>query len=167
MREFRREPLRNGEPERLLAACATDFERAAIGVLLETGLRRAELCSITEEQVDWAENRLRVVGKGDKRRVIPLSPAAEQALRLWLSLPRLRAPMIAVNRAVAVAAERAGIAGVFPHRLRHTFAVKCLKRGIGLRTLQLLLGHQSIATTQHYLNLSPEEVIEEFREKWR
>ena len=170
MRQFVREPLRNGEPDRLLAACVTDFERASIGVLLETGLRLAELCAITEPSVNREEKRLSVVGKGDKRRVVPLSDAAAQALELWLATPKPKSTAALrnkVQKVVREAGRRAWIeTRVFPHRLRHTFAVACLRKGIGLRTLQLLLGHVSIAVTQAYLNLSPDEVCEEFRVKW-
>ena len=53
-----------------------------------------------------------------------------------------------------------------PHVLRHTFSVNCLKRGIGLRTLQYLLGHDRITTTEIYMNISPEDAIREFQSKW-
>jgi len=55
---------------------------------------------------------------------------------------------------------------VIPHVLRHTFSVAAVQRGISLPALQRLLGHDRLATTEIYLNLSPEHVIQEFREKW-
>jgi len=55
---------------------------------------------------------------------------------------------------------------VTPHVLRHTFAVTAVQKGISLPALQRLLGHDQLATTEIYLNLSPEEVMREFREKW-
>ena len=55
---------------------------------------------------------------------------------------------------------------VIPHVLRHTFAVTAVQKGISLPALQWLLGHDRLTTTEVYLNLSPEEVIREFREKW-
>ena len=55
---------------------------------------------------------------------------------------------------------------VTPHVLRHTFAVTAVQKGISLPALQRLLGHDHLATTEIYLNLSPEEVVREFREKW-
>jgi site-specific recombinase XerD len=55
---------------------------------------------------------------------------------------------------------------VTPHMLRHTFAVTAVQKGISLPALQRLLGHDRLTTTEIYLNLSPEEVVREFREKW-
>ena len=55
---------------------------------------------------------------------------------------------------------------VTPHVLRHTFSVTAIQKGISLPALQRLLGHDRLATTEIYLNLSPEEVVREFREKW-
>ena len=171
MREFRREPLRNGEPERLLNACQTDLERALVESLLETGLRLAELCSIAEGEVNWEESRLRVRGKGDKFRVVPLSPAGAEAVRRWLELrPALSITALKrfIQRRMKTIGKRAGIERpVFPHLLRHSWAVKCLKHGISLRALQLMMGHGSLNVTAAYLSLSPDEVVDEFLEKWR
>jgi integrase/recombinase XerD len=64
-------------------------------------------------------------------------------------------------------ANRAGIAKpVTPRVLRHTFAVNCIKKGVSTRALQTLLGHDRLTTTELYLNLSPEDAIREFLEKW-
>ena len=72
-----------------------------------------------------------------------------------------------VQRLVKRVANRAALLRpVSPHVLRHTFAVTAVQKGISLPTLQRLLGHEHLATTQIYLNLSPEEVIGEFRRKW-
>ncbi len=72
-----------------------------------------------------------------------------------------------VQRIVKLVANRAHISRpVSPHVLRHTFAVTAVQRNISLPSLQRLLGHDHLGTTQIYLNLSPEEVIREFNEKW-
>ena len=72
-----------------------------------------------------------------------------------------------VQRIVRAVANRAGTRKpVSPHVLRHTYSVSCLKRGIGLRTVQELLGHENITTTEIYMNLSPEDAIREFQQKW-
>lgn len=170
MNEYKREPLRNGDAARLLAACESDFDKGAVGTLLETGLRLAELCSLIDASVNWEENRLRVVGKGNRSRTIPFSSEGAKYLRLWIDVPKPssdHALRKAIQRSIAKAGVRAGIERrVHPHILRHCYAIRCLKRGISLRSIGLLLGHKSIATTQFYLNLSPEEVVSEFHAKW-
>ena len=87
---------------------------------------------------------------------------------LWIAAAAI--PFLVVNNTVKqylAVADRAGISKpVNPHVLRHSFSVTCLKRGVGLRTLQALLGHDNIQTTEIYMNLSPEEVVREFKEKW-
>lgn len=72
-----------------------------------------------------------------------------------------------IQRVVKRVANRAGIAKpVTPHVLRHTFSVTCIKKGISTRTLMQLLGHDRLVTTGLYLNLSPEDAVREFQEKW-
>jgi integrase/recombinase XerD len=72
-----------------------------------------------------------------------------------------------IQRLVKVVANRARIRGkVTPHVLRHTFSVTAIQKGISLPARQRLLGHDYLSTTQIYLNLSPEDVVREFRQKW-
>lgn len=72
-----------------------------------------------------------------------------------------------VARIVRKIADKAGISKpVSPHVLRHTFSVNCIKKGISTRALQTLLGHDRLTTTEIYLNLSPEDAIREFLDKW-
>ena len=72
-----------------------------------------------------------------------------------------------IERIVKKTADKAGISKkVSPHVLRHTFSVNCIKKGISTRALQSLLGHDRLATTEIYLNLSPEDAIREFLNKW-
>ena len=72
-----------------------------------------------------------------------------------------------VARVVKQMADKAGLSKpVSPHVLRHTFSVNCIKRGISTRALQTLLGHDRLTTTEIYLNLSPEDAIREFLNKW-
>ncbi len=75
--------------------------------------------------------------------------------------------MRTVARTVKKVADKAGISKpVSPHVLRHTFSVDCIKKGISTRALQELLGHDRLTTTELYLNLSPEDAIREFLDKW-
>jgi hypothetical protein len=107
-------------------------------------------------------------GKRTKRRVIPLTDRAFRLLsNVFERQDRLPFKKRWAEHIVKRVAKRAGIAKpVTPHSLRHSFAVACLKRGIGLRTLRLLLGHDHLTTTETYLRPSPEDVIREFEDKW-
>ena len=72
-----------------------------------------------------------------------------------------------IERIIKKTADKAGISKkVSSHVLRHTFSVNCIKKGISTRALQSLLGHDRLATTEIYLNLSPEDAIREFLNKW-
>jgi integrase/recombinase XerD len=165
---FRREPLTHEEARRLLDACQTPRERLCIFTLLDTGLRVSEFCSLTRESIDWQSHRLFVRGKGGKLRIVPLSPRVAALLEAHFVLndsigmrPRT------VEAIVSRVARRAGISKkVSPHVLRHTFAVFALQKGISLPSLQKVMGHRHLQTTAIYLNLSPEEAVREFLEKW-
>ncbi len=189
--QYKREPLNQDEEARLRGACRKPAEKATVTLLLETGLRVSELAELEpHEQVDWQGKRLTVYGKtaepgehNTKRRIVPLSDEAFECFVRYKYLFETMAHIkykgkrqqkngawIAtrtIERMIRRVANRAGITKpCSPHVLRHTFAVNCLRRGIHPRTLQALLGHESFATTQKYLNLAPEDVISEFRHKW-
>ena len=172
--QYKREPLAADEADRLQNACATFTDRLVVWTLLDTGLRVNELCTLTKNSVQWQERRVMVYGKGGpygkqtKRRIVPLT---ERAFRLLANVFERHDDFPFGSRRaqqiVKAVANRAGLAKpVTPHSLRHTFAVSCLQRGINLRALQILLGHDHIATTEIYLRLSPEDVIREFESKW-
>jgi integrase/recombinase XerD len=107
-------------------------------------------------------------GKLSKRRVIPLSARVQPILEGHLALhDRLNVGVRTIQRLVKQMANRAHIRRpVTPHVLRHTFSVTCIQKGISTRALQEILGHDRLATTEIYLNLSPEDVIREFHRKW-
>lgn len=171
--QFKREPLLQEEATRLANVCQNHEEKLIVWTLLDTGLRVTELAQLRQDNIDWQTHRLIIYGKGSygsasKRRILPMSariqPLIEGHFGLHESLglsPRT------IQRMVKVVANRAHISrSVTPHVLRHTFAVTAVQKGISLPCLQRLLGHDHLATTEIYLNLSPEEVIREFREKW-
>jgi integrase/recombinase XerD len=162
------------EATRLAQACQTVQEKRVIWTLLDTGLRVSELAHLTPTQIDWQGHRLTIDGKGgpygsrSKRRIIPLSARLQSLIVHHFALQDTigltpRAMQLLVKRV----ANRARISRpVTPHVLRHTFAVTAVQKGISLPALQRLLSHDHLATTEIYLNLSPEEVVREFREKW-
>ena len=172
--QYKREPLTDDEANRLANECRSIEERLVVWTLLDTGLRLGELATLTRRNVDGYRHRLTVYGKGgvsglmSKRRVVPLSIRARIIVELYFeSCPTLGMSRRTIQRMVKRATERAGISRpVSAHVPRHTFAVTAVRRGISLPTLQRLLGHEDLATTQLYLNLSPEDVISEFEAKW-
>ena len=150
------------------------MERIVIWTLLDTGLRVAELAGLKRNNIDWQGHRLMVYGKGgpygtkSKRRVIPMSARVQPLLEAHFALnEQFGMSVRGIQALVRRVANRARISRpVSPHVLRHTFSVTAIQKNISLPSLQRLLGHDHLATTQIYLNLSPEEVLREFQEKW-
>lgn len=149
---------------------------AVAELLYATGVRVGELCGADVDDLDQAEHALRVVGKGDKERVVPVGAPALAAVRAWLAKGR---PALAVAgsgpalflgrrghrldqrqaRAVVHAlASAAGVDDVAPHALRHSAATHLLEGGSDLRSVQEILGHASLATTQRYTHVSAERL---------
>lgn len=150
-------------------------DRAIIELLYASGCRVAELCGLDLDDVDHANRRLRILGKGDKERVVPFGTPAEIALHQWLAVrstipPRdgefavflgargRRIDQRAVRRLVRTLTRDAGVTPVSPHGLRHSAATHVLEGGADLRTVQELLGHASLATTQRYTHVSVERL---------
>jgi integrase/recombinase XerD len=172
--QFKREPLTQDEATRLANVCQTHQEKLVIWTLLDTGLRVSELAKLTKDNIDWQGHRLMVYGKGGpygsqtKRRIIPLSARVQPLLEGHFALHDTvgmapRTIQVLVKRVATRAHIRRPVT---PHVLRHTFSVTAIQKGISLPALQRLLGHDRLTTTEIYLNLSPEEVVREFREKW-
>jgi integrase/recombinase XerD len=162
------------EANRLANGCQTTPEKLVIWTLLDTGLRVSEFASLTTHHIDWQGRRLSITGKGgpygtrSKRRVIPMTERVQRLLEHHFVLnDAIGMSKRTIQRIPAAVANRAGITRpVSCHVLRHTFAVTAIQKGISLPALQRLLGHGQLTTTEIYLNLSPEHVIEEFRAKW-
>ena len=168
--------LSTGEIERLLDARAGTSprdlrDRALLELLYGCGLRAAEACDLDVGDVRLDAEHVRVTGKGGKQRVVPLGGAATAALQRYLARgrPRMAAgpsgrlfvsvrgrPLHPsdVRRSLLRALERAGVAERSPHALRHTFATHLLEGGADLRSIQDLLGHASVGTTQVYTHVS-------------
>lgn len=150
-------------------------DRAMLELLFSTGLRVSELCSLNQD-LDLSRDEFSVRGKGDKVRVVFLSPSAKKAVAEYLKkrgdmsdalfvsygkggapkgkdLPRITAR--SVERIVKHYATKAGITRkVTPHVIRHSFATDLLSNGADLRSVQAMLGHANIATTQVYTHVT-------------
>lgn len=149
-------------------------DRAILETLYSAGLRVSELVGLNDGDLDLAEGIVRVRGKGRRERLSPLGSHAQKAVRHWLRVRRLH-PKIAANAAAPVFTNKFGRrlttrsvgrmlekylratgldARTSPHTLRHSFATHLLDRGADIRSVQELLGHKSLATTQIYTHVS-------------
>jgi integrase/recombinase XerC len=185
--------LRPGEVENLLEAPAVQGDeplaqrdRAILELLYAAGLRVSELVGLDWRDIDLSARVLRVMGKGRKERMVPFGRPAGDALRAWLQawegvrarggpsdededpvfLNRAGGRLTdrSVRRVIDRWVESAAVArGVHPHTLRHTFATHLLENGADLRTIQELLGHSSLATTQKYTHLDVERLLSVYR----
>jgi integrase/recombinase XerD len=166
------------EVDRLLAAPDTSTpsglrDRAMLEVLYATGLRVSELVGLTLDAIDLDNSFVRTIGKGDKERIVPLGESAIASVREYLAEGRLKqtSPYLFLNyrgkrltRAgfwliLRGHGERAEIQKkISPHMLRHSFATHLLERGADLRSVQLMLGHADISTTQIYTHVIRERL---------
>jgi integrase/recombinase XerC len=155
-------------------------DRAILELLYGSGLRVSELCGLDVDDVDLADRRVRVTGKGRKERRVPISEPARAAVHRYLHDGRgaqlvSGAPAGArhalflnsrggrlgprgVRSMLARYLSAEGAAPVGPHALRHSFATHLLDGGADLRAVQELLGHESLATTQIYTHVSTERL---------
>jgi site-specific recombinase XerD len=144
-------------------------DRAMLELAYSCGLRCEEIVNLDLGSVDFESEQVRVLGKGSKERVLPVGEPAQEALRRYLERgrhplavdPRERALFLSksgrrlsnsdVTRRLGLWSREAALAaGISPHSLRHSFATHLLEGGADLRTIQELLGHASISTTQVY-----------------
>lgn len=165
----------------LSAPAATTALGVRDGVMLEvlyaTGLRVSELVALTHAQVNRVAGVVRVIGKGDKERLVPLGEVARDRLEQYLQAARAEIlkgkiceSLFPTSRGGAMTrqafwwlvkkyARKAGIAAdLSPHTLRHAFATHLLNHGADLRVVQLLLGHADISTTQIYTHLAQDRL---------
>ena len=172
--QFVREPLRTEEADQLCQACNTMLEKMIIWILMDTGLRVSELCSLKAQDILWQQKSLRISGKGGpygkktKKRVVPMSNRVRTLLEHYYALnDNFPVGTRQVQKIVKEIANKAKITKeVTPHILRHTFATLALQKGISLASVQKALGHDRLETTAIYLNFTDAHVIEEFANKW-
>ena len=164
------------EVEQLSTGCASvdnSFvavrDRAIVALLFSSGLRVSELVSLNLYDVDFEMREVRVIGKGNKERVVPVGSVALEALRQYLQMRPMVKPvdnaLFVGNRGkrlttrlvqshIKAAAEKEELGGrVTPHKLRHAFATQLLSNGVDMRLVQEMLGHANLATTQVYTHI--------------
>lgn len=178
--------LEHNELERLLnAPDGSDLsslrDRAMLRMLFSTGMRVSELCSMDRGKIDVKRGELSVLGKGRKIRLVFLSDDAKEHIArylekradvdeaLFIRIPKnkkfskasnLRLTPRSVQRIVKKHAAKAGIMGkdVSPHTLRHSYATDLLRNGADIRSVQAMLGHSSVTTTQIYTHVTDSQL---------
>lgn len=174
--------LSEDEVDALLNAPNTDEplghrDRAMLELLYATGLRVSELINLQQSQVNFNQGVLRIIGKGDRERLIPLGDESQRWLKEFINGPRMeillerqtdylfptrrgdRMTRQAFWHIIKRYAEKANIRSkMSPHSLRHAFATHLLNRGADLRVVQMLLGHSDLSTTQIYTHVARERL---------
>jgi integrase/recombinase XerD len=170
--------LNEEEVRRLIELPKTDTvlgmrDRAIMTILYGTGIRASECAGLTEEDIDWQEQSIHVVGKGGHERTVPLNEEVVHMLRQYRIARgpvKLKDPFFrsreggamsrnAIYERVRTAGRKARIEKrVSPHQLRHTFATHLIKAGVNLVTVRDLLGHRLITSTQIYIHLTAQDL---------
>lgn len=155
-------------------------DRLVLMMFYETGVRRTELLSLTDASVDLVAKQIKVTGKRNKQRIVPFGDELEQELRCYFDARRETVPMenypalfvnekgIPMSQAVVGRIVKENLSKVTtiqkrtPHVLRHSFATAMLNHKADLSSIQKLLGHESVATTEIYTHVSFEELKSEY-----
>ena len=154
-------------------------DRAILELLYSCGLRVSELCELRIGDLFFGEGYIRVTGKGDKQRLVPISAMARERIQLYLDerRSRFRDEVLFLNNRgckltrvmiftiIKQAAQRASIdKKISPHTFRHSFATHLLQGGASIRQVQELLGHENIVTTEIYTHLNTDHLRETLQE---
>jgi site-specific recombinase XerD len=178
VREPRRLPrgLDQQETMTLLGSFRTDRDRAIAGLMLFSGLRSAEVLGLTVRDVDIPTGWVRVIGKGDKERRVPLDPDVAGLIQTYLLAerpesdspalflvakgPHRRQPLspAGLRTIFRYHRDRAGVPSGHPHALRHSFGTALAEAGVDLAVLQALLGHDHVDSSAAYIHLAPAHV---------
>ena len=168
--------LTEDETRRLIESAAAGDERslrdrAILETFYSTGIRISELVGLDSEDIDFISGIVKVMGKGKKERIVPIGDYAIKAIRKYLDKRKKQSDAVFLNKSGKRISDR-GVRnivgkyiraaslkqGVSPHTLRHSFATHLLDRGADLRSVQELLGHADLSTTQIYTHLTTERL---------
>ena len=156
------------------------LDKLIIEVLYQTGMRRAELCNLPLENVNFSRNEIVVIGKGNKERIVPISPELSKVLKIYYL--EHRKPTAEAEKYFFVSSKGKKITEKFvylmvtsylsqvslkekksPHILRHSFATHVLNGGAEISKVKKIMGHASLASTQVYTNANIEQLKKVFR----
>ena len=167
------------EIEKLRLACIDTRERALLELLFSTGCRLSEVVGINVEDLNYQELSIRVIGKGNKERIVYFNtkakvhienyikerPGYSEALFVTSKKPYKRVGCRGIQLIINKIADRAGFdKSVFPHLFRHSMATLTLQNGASIITIQKLLGHSNVTTTEKYAQANMENVKFEYKQ---
>ena len=174
------EPLSVDDVARFWSSFRTSRDLAIVGLLLLHGLRSCEVLALNREDIQFSDSQIRVLGKAKKIRMLPLDRDSVKLLDHYLCLERpphcgqalfvsLKGPSRGTRMTPAGLRslfrhhrKNTGVTKANPHRFRHTFASDMLRAGVSLPALMQLMGHAQIQTTMIYLQLTPQDVWEQY-----
>ena len=151
---------------KLLSVTKKMHHKVAFLLAWGSGMRVSEVLNLQPHEIDLEKKRIRVTqGKGGKDRILPTPKGFKQHHLKYIPI---KCKARALQKAFVFYAKKSGIAKKKPtvhfHSLRHGFATQCLRKGIDLKSIQIMMGHSDISTTGIYLQLSPDEVLNKYRE---
>jgi integrase/recombinase XerC len=157
-------------------------DRAILETLYGSGLRVSEAATLTIENLDLNAQQARVTGKGNKDRIVPLTPLSCQTIHAYLQVRNAQMPQQKQNQHLFLnkfgnalstrsmariidkyARQLAMMMNITPHQFRHSFATHLLNNGADIRAVQEMLGHESLSTTQIYTRISKERLMQTYR----
>lgn len=172
------------EQEKLRKACKSPRTRAMVELFLSSGVRLSELTSIKIQDIDWENNNISIIGKGDKERVVKFDSRSKLYMQDYIHSRRLKSDYLfcpsrkknrydsddkkigrlsnrVVQREISLISKELKI-HIFPHKLRHSFASSLNDRNVNIMTIKDFMGHNSVSTTQTYISNSKEKINFEY-----
>lgn len=152
----------------LLAVTKQMKHKVAFLLAWGSGLRIGEVIRLQRNDIDLQSNQIRVnQGKGGRDRIVPVPRGFKEK---HLEFIPFNFKDRSLQKTFRLYSEKSGLRDKKPsvhfHSLRHGFATQCLRKGVGLRSIQIMLGHSDLSTTAVYLQLAPEEALEEYKDKF-
>ena len=168
-------PFTGDQIQLLKENCENDLQRALVHFLLATGCRISEVCSVNRDDIDYANLKLEVLGKGDKRRTVYIDNVTAMMLKRYLATRKDIDPALFYSRnhqrytddgireMLVKLGDRAHVPGVHPHRFRHTLATNLIDRGMSIQEVSVILGHADIRTTMKYIHVNEKNTENSYR----
>lgn len=174
--KYIKEAFSDVEIEKLRTTVSNIRDRAIIEVLLTSGVRVSEMCSMDIDSVDFSNNTIKILGKGNKERFVYMSNVSRMYLKQYLDSrvdnnpalfvykvkPYKRMQPPSVQRVLKVLGRKCNVSKVHPHRFRRTLATNLLNKGMPLEEVSRILGHEKLDTTLEYCNISEVAVHNEY-----
>ena len=151
---------------KVLSVTKKPYHKLAFSLAFNSGLRISEIINLKKEDINLKSKTILIrQGKGGKDRIAPLQKGFKET---YLKEIPIKCKVRALETAFKIAINKAHInkEGLHFHSLRHSFAVRSMKQGIPLNQIQLILGHENIATTSIYLRVNPSEALKSYEDLW-